>query len=313
MTRDQVDQWNMLNLVLYHFDNNASIWSSNILISEVKATLSAKMNQIDAAAVLQSESSTGATKDKARLRTLLENKGLFVSSALTAYANRNPDPEHLNKKLEINKSSFSLFREAELLLAIENLHAAATEIIGALEPYGVFPITLDKLLGARTDYLNYMSRPEEITATRKAATGAIAVLLHEAIALLEGQMDHMMMVFRDTEPQFYSVYFKDRKIQRTGDRKLSLLITTLRAGTRTPLAKANIEIVGHRIKRISNQSGLNRVQNLKEGHYTLSVGLPEFVSQTIPFSIVNHQTTQLVIEMEEEVAKVQSSKVAEDL
>jgi len=311
MKKEQVDHYRMLHAVQSHFDSNPAIWSSNIPVSDVKTALSTKLEQIAEAALLQSTDSTGVTIDKARLRTDLEAKGFFVCSVLRAYANLNPSYNLLSKKLQITKAGFARFRENDLLVAIDDLDAAAASVIESLAPFGVTQTTLDELMAARAAFHNIMNRPDEVTVNRKSATNLIAQLLGEGLALLEDKMDHLMVIFSETEPQFRNVYFYDRAIHRTGKRKLSLLITTLDADGSSPLAKANIEVVGHGIKRISNKSGLNRVQNLKEGHYTMTVSHPDFISQTIPFSIVHHQTTEVFVELEKEGSKVQRSKVAE--
>jgi len=313
MTREQNDQYSMLNLIEFHFKNNESVWSSNILVSDVKAAFSAKLNEINTAGGMQKERSTGATKDKADARVALEEKGFFISSVLKSYAFINSDHDLLNKKVYITSSGFRLFREAELLVAIENLNATATEIIEALQPYGVTQATLDALMAARTDFLNVMSLPRKIISTRKATTETIATLLQQAVALLDDRMDSLMVVFKSTEAHFFNGYFNDRRIHRTGHRKLSLRITTLDDSTYMPLADAKIEVVGHGIKRRSGENGQNKVQNLKEGYYNLAVSRAGFASQNIRFSIISGETTHLVIEMRGEDSKVQSSKVAEDL
>jgi len=303
MKKEQIDHYSMLHAVQNHFDSNPEIWSSNIPVSDIKTALSAKLEQIAEAALMQSTDSTGATIDKARLRSDLEAKGFFVCSVLRAYANLNPSCNLLCKRLQITKARFAKLRENDLLVAIDDLDAAAASVIEFLAPFGVTQTTLDGLMAARVAFHNIMNRPDEITGNRKNATALITQLLREAVALLEDKMDHLMVIFSETEPQFRNVYFYDRAIHRTGKRKMSLLITTLEADGSTPLVKAEIEVVGHGIKRISNKSGLNRVQNLKEGHYMLSVSCPDFISQMIPFIIINHQTTEVVVEMDAVIAR----------
>jgi len=308
MNKKQNDNLSMLHGVQNHFNVNTAIWSSNIPISDVKTALSAKLEQIAQAALMQSTDSTGATIDKARLRSDLEAKGFFVCSVLRAYANLNPGYQ-LYKRLQITKAGFVRFRENDLLVAIDDLDAAAAPIIEFLVPFGVTQSTLDELMAARAAFHNIMNRPDEITGNRKNATLLITQLLKEAVALLEGKMDHMMEIFRSTEPQFFNVYFNDRAIHHIGRRKMSLLITTIDADGSTPLAKAEIEVVGHGIKRISNKSGLNRVQNLKEGHYTLSVSHQDFASQMIPISIIHGETTKVMVSLRQ--AQAPGSAVVE--
>jgi len=298
MTRHQNDQYKMLELVEFHFNNNASVWSANVLMADVKNALSAKLVEINVAFGLQIKKTTGATKGKSSLRADLEEKGFRLTTALKTYASLNPDGKHLDKRLFIAKSAFVLFREAELLVTVENLNGAAAEIIGALQPYGITQATLDELMAARTAFLEMAVVPGEIFSARKEATQAIATLLREAIGLLKSQMDGLVELLRPAEPEFAQNYFNDRRTRQTAHRKLSLSITTMDAGANVPLAKANIEVVGHGIKRVSNKNGHNKVRNLKEGYYSLSVSRAGFVPQTIPITVISGQTTQLIIQMQ---------------
>jgi len=311
MTKAQMEHYNMLNTVENHFNLNVPIWSGNAAVSNAKTALSAKIDQINEAASVQSEDSTGATMDKARLRIDLEKKGFFVSAALSAYTNLNPDQELQYKRLKITRSRFTKLREPDLLLAIEDLDAAATPIIASLEPYGVSQATLTGLMAARDAFHEIRTVPDEVTANRKNATSLIAQLLHEGVVLLEGRMDYVMEIFRDTQPAFMNVYFMERKIHRMGTRSRSLVVTTVNAADGSPLEGVQIEVVDHRIKRISSKKGKNWVQNLKEGNYTLLVSRENFVPQMVPFTVMNHQTTQVVVELKQ-VTEKQSFKVAEN-
>lgn len=313
MIKVQVDQNNMLLAVEHHFENNEPLWTSNVPLSDAKAALSAKLNEITIASRVQKVDSTGATSNKTALRKDLEKKGLFVSSALTAYAAvHEVDIQQFNR-LNLTKNDFSRLSGGDLLLIITDLYDAAMPIITDLEPYAVTPLTLTALLAAADAFKAMRFQPIDVTGVRKAATDAIPVLLHEAITMMEINMDKQMGNLRDTEPQFVDAYFIVRKIHHLGVRTLSLEITTLNGSDNTPLAGAHIEVVGKGIKRISTEKGLNRVQNLVEGYYTLSVSRPDFVSQMVSFTIMNHQTTQLVIEMQKLGTEVQRDKVAAEV
>jgi len=304
MKKTQIDQHNMLLAVENYFDSNASIWTSNIPISDCKTAFSAKLDQIMAAATQQSENSTGVTIDKNILRKDLEEKAFFISSAICGYASVNPGHTKLSKTVYITKTDLSKIGTDPLLVYIENLNAAAITVMENLEPYGVTQATLTNLMAARAAFFDIMNTPKDVVSNRKDATELIPVLLHEAIAMLDNTMDKLIEALRPTERQFVDVYFLERKIHHIGVHTLSLEITTLNANDNTPLNDAHIEVVGKGIKRISNESGRNRVQNLVEGNYTLSVNRLGFVPQMIPFMIISGETTQLVIEMQSVLEEV---------
>jgi len=313
MNKSQADQYNMLLTVENHFNINTTIWGSHVLISDAKTALSAKIDQINTASGQQKDKSTGATMDKAAVRKDLEDKALFVSKAICAYISLNPGQRELHQTVYVSKTALIKFRGPDLLYYVECLDEAAVSVLENLAPYGVTEVTITDLMQARTAFYDNMKTPAAIIANRKDAAQAVADLLHQAIAILNDTMDNLIGVLKASEPHFVNVYFIERKIHRIGKHTRSLEITTVNAADRTPLEGVQIQVVDHNIKRRSSKIGLNRVQNLKEGYYTLSVSRPDFVSQVIPFTIISGQTTQLVIEMAEEVSKLQRFKSPEPL
>jgi len=311
MNKKQVEQYNMLHLINTHFDSHVTIWSSNVLISDTKTALSAKLDDISAAVTKQRNDSTGATMDKMALRKNLEAKAIIISRAICAYISLNPGQIQMYQTVFITKSRLSKLREADLLLYAENLDEAALSVIENLGPYGVSAATIAGLMGARTAFFYMMKTPREVTTNRKEATAAISVLLHQAIALLKDTMDNLVDVLIDSAPDFVNGYFNERRIHHIGSRTMSLEISTINATDNSPVAEAHIEVVGTKIKRISTKKGQNRVKNLKEGNYTLSVSHPDFVTQMIPITIIHGETTKVVVELGLRQAQAPQSPVVE--
>jgi len=311
MDKKQTEQYNMLHLINTHFDCNATIWSGNILISDIKTALSAKLDQISTETTKQMNNSVGATMDKMALRKDLEAKAGFISRAICAYISLNPGQVQLYQTVFITRSMLSKLREADLLLYAENLDEAALSVLDNLGPYGVTEATVAGLMGARTAFFDMMKTPREITTNRKEATAAISVLLHQAIALLKDTMDNLVDVLRDSAPDFVNGYFNDRRIHHLGTRTMSLEISTVNATDNAPIAEAHIEVVGTKIRRISTKKGQNRVRNLKEGHYTLSVSHPDFIPQMIPITIIHGETTKVVVELESDRVFVRNEAISQ--
>jgi len=303
MNKRQQSQLNMLETVANHFKMHETIWSSNVLISDTKTALSAKIDQIMEAATQQRDTSEGATLDKAFLRKGLEAKALFVSEAICAYTSLNPGQGQLYQTVFITKSRLTKTRESDLLYYVDCLHDAALGVLENLSPYGVSTATITDMMTVRTDFYEMTKTTAAVVANRKEATADVSVLLHEAIALLDDTMDRLLGVLRASEPDFVNIYFMERRIHHVGTRTMSLEITTVNAVDNTPLAEAKIEVVGTKIKRISTAKGQNRVQNLKEANYILSVSHPDFVPQMIPITIISGKTTKVVVELDVVIAR----------
>ena len=99
------------------------------------------------------------------------------------------------------------------------------------------------------------------------------------------------------EPEFVDIYYNVRAINDTAINPLSVTITTLEAGTQQPIANAQLEIVGEGITRVSSERGYNTVQNLVAGPHNLSATHPNFEPQTLHFTVVSGETTELLVQM----------------
>ncbi len=297
MIKTQIDQYDMLLSVENHFDDNAAIWSANVPLAAAKTVLSSKIDLLAVQVALQLQNPTGVTKDKAKLRDELENKGFTLSAAASAYAaavGRND----LYEQVHINKSAFQLFRDAELVGVITNLHRDATVEIANLAPYGVTAASLTDLLTANNAFGLIMKNPTSAIAKRKTATDAIAVIIPEIIEILETRIDNLMVGLTASQPQFVEVYNAVRALNSSPTYKLSATITTLDAVSNTPIANANLAVENQGITRTSSQRGYNTIQNLPEGAHQLVVSHPNYVTQTVPFTIVANETTEIVVELQ---------------
>jgi hypothetical protein len=298
MQKTQIDQYDMLLTVENHFEDNPTLWSANVPLTAAKTQFSAKIDEIAVEVATQLLNPVGITIDKANLRNDLQNKGFAVSAAISGYAAAVPGKNDLYDRVHFTKTDFDRFREAELLGVITNMHREATTEIVNLAPYGVTAATLTALLAANNAFGAIMKNPNTAIAKRKAATDRIAVLLPEAIRLAETRLDNLVTGLSVAQPQFAAIYSNVRALNSTQTNPLSLTITTLRAVTNEPIANANIEIVSEGITRISSDRGYNTVQNLVAGPHQIKVTHPNFVTQTVSFTVVSGETTELIVVLE---------------
>lgn len=297
MTKTQIDQYDMLLSVENHFDDNAPVWTPNVPLAAAKTVLSTKIDLLAVEVAIQLQNPTGITQDKANLREDLERKGFTLSSALSAYAATVGKNDLYNQVL-INKSTFSKFRDAELIGVVTNLHRDATIEIANLAPYGVTPASLTDLLTANNAFGQIMKNPTSAIAKRKAATDAIADIIPEIIEILETRVDNLIVGLTASQPQFVAVYNAVRALNSSPTYKLSATITTLDAVTNAPIANASVVVENQGITRTSSQRGYNTIQNLPEGAHQLVVSHPNYATQTVPFTVVTNETTEIVVALQ---------------
>ena len=299
MIKTQIDQYDMLLAVENHFDDHLTLWNTNAPITATKTLISSKIDALAEQVALQLLNPTGVTIDKNNARINLENQVFTLSSALSGYANISNKME-LYQKVRYTKSDLVHFRDAELLGVATNLHRDATTELGNLAAYGVNASVLANFLTAINTFGTVMKNPTEAIAKRKSATEKIAIMLPEIIELLTNRMDHLVVMLQATQSAFVSTYNNVRALNSTAVNPLSLTITCLNKATNEPIPNVQLEIVGEGINRISSERGYNTIQNLVSGSHQISATHPNFKTQTLTFSIVSGETTELVIELETE-------------
>lgn len=295
MQKMQIDQYDMLLTVENHFEDNTTAWSANVPLAAAKALLSAKIDAIAAEVALQLINPTGTTVDKINLRADLEAKGLALSAALSGYAASTAGKTDLYVRVYFTANNFYKFREAELIGIITNLHREATAELANLAPFGVTAATLAALQSANNAFGAIMKNPNAAIAKRKSATDRIAILLPEAISILETRLDNLIVALNGSQPQFTAIYNTVRVLNKTGTNPLSLTVSTVEALTNQAVSNAQLEIVGEGITRVSSERGYNTVQNLVSGPHQLSVTHPNYETQTVSFTIVSGETTELIV------------------
>lgn len=296
MTKQQIDQYDMLLAVENHFDDNSRLWNSNIPLSNAKAQLSEKLDALAQEVAQQLINPSGITQAKAEVRERLEKKSFILAAALRGYASVQ-DKNDLYKRADISKTDFLRYREAELIGVVVNLISDARDVLAELNDYGINSDRLDDLEVLNQNFGNLMKDPDAAIAKRKKATDKIAELLPEALAILDARLDNLIVSLEDSQEEFVNIYGNLRQIQDTAVNPLALTITTLEADTNVPVAGVELEIVGENIRRTSSERGYNTVQNLPAGPHTISAKHPNYEPATLPFNIVSGETTELVVSL----------------
>ena len=296
MQKTQIDQYDMLLSVENHFEDNSAKWNTNVPLTNAKTDFSARLTELATQVALQLENPTGATAEKAAAREMLEGMAFRISAAVRGYA-AQATLKDLYRRVDFSKTDLVRFRDAELVGVVSNLAEDAQSVVTELADFGVDAAAIEALQTAKTTFGALMKNPTEAIAKRKAATDKIATLLPPLMDFLTTRMDNLMVAISAAQPEFVDIYHNVRAINETGVNPLSVTITTLEAGTQQPIANAQLEIVGEGITRVSSERGYNTVQNLAAGPHDLSATHPNFEPQTLHFTVVSGETTELLVQM----------------
>ena len=296
MQKTQIDQYDMLLSVENHFEDNSAKWNTNVPLTNAKTDFSARLTELATQVAQQLENPTGATAEKTAARAELEALAFRISAAVRGYA-AQAALKDLYRRVEFSKTDLVRYRDAELVGVVSNLVEDAQSVVTELPDFGVDAILISALQTAKTTFGGLMKNPTAAIARRKAATDKISELLPPLMEFLTVRMDNLMVGISETEPEFVDIYYNVRSINETATNPLSVTITTLEAGTQQPVPNVQLEIIGEGISRVSSERGYNTVQNLAAGPHDLSATHPNFEPQTLHFTVVSGETTELLVQM----------------
>ena len=175
------------------------------------ADFSTQINAIRLAIQAEAFVITGITADKSSKKTAVCNNALTVASALFAYAASTGNME-LKHKASYSARGFSRLSAIRLSAACRNIHAAATENLPALSPFGITQVNLDSFLAAIQSFEAAVPAPRNAISRRSTQVLSIAALFRQADTILKQRMDKLAILFKTSHPAFYLNYKNNRII-----------------------------------------------------------------------------------------------------
>ncbi len=195
----------------YLADNNG-VWSDVPAIGTAITQLDAKLDDIESTTEQQETPIEGATQDKETLRDQLEEKTLFVASAVFSSAMAKNNHE-LAAEVDFTVTQLDRMAEQELANAAERTHTRATENFGAIKTdYKMEQADLDSLSATLTAFSEKMPQPRAKIAARAGITQTIPGKRRDLMSFLRQVLDRLMVRYRTINPQFYGGYQSARVI-----------------------------------------------------------------------------------------------------
>lgn len=183
---------------------------------------------IDQNRQLQETDFTGLTQAKVKKRDELIKAVLRITSGLIAYAN---SVEDVTLKTKVNYKPSNLNRAADsVLFEIANLiNNLATPLTAELEKFLISEAEVKRFGELIIEYKSSIPLKRVATTETKASTANISAALEEINHILKNEIDVMMNLFRDSEPDFYNSYKNARIVVEYSGRgkgKEDLLVVT---------------------------------------------------------------------------------------
>jgi hypothetical protein len=215
MTDKQIAKQNMLRVTLLTLDEHAPLYAGVPAFVKTVDDLKVVVKEIEKEADLQSGlNSKGATSEKNESEVTLVNQTVMVANALWVMASDKNDVVLL-PKVKVTKSMMYSPHNTETLSIARRIHAEALARAGAMSEYGVSPEVIYTLETSIARYEHLIAAPRAAITELKQATWNIARLFARTDTLLNDRLDKLMSLFKQSEPDFYAVYFNARNIINT--------------------------------------------------------------------------------------------------
>lgn len=118
----------------------------------------------------------------------------------------------LASAVKMTKSDLILLKEADLGAAVKNLLAKANENTATLAEFGVSPDVITELTTSVDDYNALIGKPRTILSQKYAALNTIEELFDEGNRILKLNLDNAMLIYRESQSEFYQGYQNARNI-----------------------------------------------------------------------------------------------------
>jgi hypothetical protein len=160
---------------------------------------------------VQEADNSGLTGNKIDLRTNLTNRILQLSAALKALANSTKNKE-LKAKATYLKSDLANIADQVLVDIGTLLMNLANPLLNDLNKYFVTSEKMNELNDLLNSFNSSLPKKRVADSITKVSTGNIGELVSSLNTMLREEMDVLMLLFEETQPDFYKAYKNARII-----------------------------------------------------------------------------------------------------
>ncbi|MDR0385016.1 MAG: hypothetical protein LBH60_02955, partial [Prevotellaceae bacterium] len=165
--------------------------------------------------------SKGVTAEKENALDRMVRLTVMTAKAIRVHAFKTGD-QALLSKVALNKSMLYGGYAMDALITAKNIAEEAAARAADLQACGIGEQQRSELSESIAQYELLLNKPAETIGERKLHTGNLKQLFAAADSTLYDELDQLIDLFRDTAPDFFTLYKSSRNvIYPTGGRKKS--------------------------------------------------------------------------------------------
>jgi hypothetical protein len=211
MNKNQINKSRMYGSVTMVLDNNFPIFSKQEELVKAHQQFKSGQDLIGQYRQIQEADVSGLTKNKTQLRFSLINAILQFSTALRAYANSVKD-EELKAKVTYGLSDLKKTADPILVDIGVLIFGLANPLKSDLNRFFIDENGFTELDLLLTTFKQAIPKRRVAAAASKNSTLNISDVFAAQDTLLKEEMDVLMLLFRNSQPDFYNAYRNARSI-----------------------------------------------------------------------------------------------------
>ena len=302
-----------IKLTMYMVVNDCLTVNSTIVanlpgFAQNNTTLQKNLGLIQSTGEQQEFDKSGISDNKKLLRQTLVAQAVDISYKMVAYANNTANAVLL-KEIKYTKSELEHSADADLKNRAQCIYDRANTNVAALATYGITAALLTTFLGAITAFNTAIPKTKESIKDKKLTTAQLNDLYDSTDLVLEN-IDKIVEIVHNSQPNFYKIYKESRKLPNSGGSVLSLkgLVKDAASGeylkgatvTITPeLTKAALATnakVKDLVKKTADKGGF-LVKSLAAGTYTVIIKKAGYVDQIVTIVINDGEMSVLEVQL----------------
>jgi hypothetical protein len=198
-------------------DSNTAKLAAITAIAPVLTDFKDRIIAITEKDTLANTAGAGTTDTKTADKAALISDAVTIASALFALGSATSD-DRLKALSKVTKSSLKELRDTQLLTDVTNIKNLADSYAAPLAAYGITAPMIAALETKAANFNTSLGARETGGSVRTSAFAQLDVMFKETDTLLKDQMDKIMVIFKNSDPQFYGEYVNSREIIDLGHR-----------------------------------------------------------------------------------------------
>ncbi len=302
----------MVNRILLLCFNNMTIVDGVVKFKAKYVSLKAMRDAANLIAQLLFATTHGITLNKGKKKESAAMKSFVIAQVVKSYAHETGDLD-LEELMAKSISHIRGIRDSEFWDFGKMVYDKAWALRETLPDYGIEELQITEML-ADMDAFELLEQQPRLTGLELEQQRVnLDVKVKDMRSFLSNEMDPLAVVFMNTQPDFYAIYKKARKIPKTSRHTLTadelenttgaIDLTVLAKDTMEPVLGALCGIASVEFSDTTDETGESYVDCLLPETYILTVSCPGYITATITVVLAAGEYKVLEVQLEKDLSE----------